>query len=205
MPKHEKKIVVVTGASSGLGRATAVAFAARGDTVVLAARRKSALEQTAAACRAAGGEAFELVTDVSQESDVERLVWLTLERYGRIDVWVNNAGVALFGHLDDGSFEEHRRVLETNLFGPIYAARAVIPVFKRQHAGVMINVGSILSKVGQPYVPTYVISKFGLRGLSEALCAELADEPNIHVCSVYPYAIDTPHFQVAGNELGRRP
>jgi short-subunit dehydrogenase len=117
---------------------------------------------------------------------------------------VNNAGVTLFGSLTDAPFEEHRRVLETNVFGAMFGARAVLPTFRRQHSGVLINVGSILSKVGQPFVPSYVISKFALRGLSEALRVELAEEPNVHVCTVMPYAIDTPHFESGANEVGRQ-
>jgi len=113
--------------------------------------------------------------------------------------------VALFAPLTQGPFELHQRVIETNLFGAMFGARAVIPVFRRQRQGVLINVGSVLSKVGQPFVPSYVISKFGLRGLSESLRAELADEPDIHVCTLFPYAIDTPHFQTAANETGRDP
>lgn len=97
-----------------------------------------------------------------------------------------------------------RRVVETNLWGSVLGARAVLPVFRRQGHGVLINVGSILSKVGQPLVPGYVISKFALRGLSEALRVELADQPHIHVCTLLPYAIDTPHFQTGANMVGRK-
>jgi short-subunit dehydrogenase len=121
-----------------------------------------------------------------------------------LDVWVNNAGVTLFAKLEDGDFALHRRVIETNLYGSIYGARAVVPIFRRQHQGVLINVGSILSRVGQPFVPSYVISKHGLRGLSQALRAELADEPDIHICSLYPYAMNTQHFEAGANLVGRR-
>jgi short-subunit dehydrogenase len=125
--------------------------------------------------------------------------------YGRIDVWVNNAGVTLYEKLSDGPMDEHRRVLETNLFGAIYGARACIPVFRHQHAGHLINVGSVLSMVGQGFVPSYVISKFGLHGLSEALRAELADEPAIHISTLMPFAVDTQHFETAANRLHRAP
>ena len=202
MQNLSQKIVVVTGASGGLGRETAIQFASKACRVVVAARRLESLEETAQLCRDAGGEALVHVTDVTEEGDVASLVAATLGKWGRIDVWVNNAGVTLFALLEQGPFEMHRRVIETNLFGPMYAARAVIPVFRRQKRGVMINVGSILSKVGQPAVPSYVISKFALRGMSEALRMELADDPDIHVCTILPYAIDTPHFQTAANEFG---
>lgn len=128
-----------------------------------------------------------------------------LKLTGAIDVWVNNAGVTVFGTLESSPIADHRRVLETNLWGAVHCARAVVPVFRRQGYGVLINVGSILSKVGQPFVPSYVISKFALRGHSEALRAELADQPQIQVCTLFPYAIDTPHFQVGANLVGRKP
>lgn len=197
-------VVVVTGASSGLGREIAVQFALRRCAVVLAARRLDALEETAKLCRNAGGSALVVVTDVTQEEDVKMLADAAHRRWGHIDVWVNNAGVTLFAPLEAAPFDEHRRVIETNLFGPMYAARAVVPIFRRQRRGVLINVGSVLSKIGQSYSPSYVISKFALRGLSEALRAELAEEPDVHVCSIFPYAIDTQHFETGANRLGRQ-
>lgn len=197
------RVVVVTGASGGLGRQTAVEFAQAGCSLVLAARREKDLEDTAKLCRSAGVSALSVPTDVSVEANVQRLVTSALAAYQRIDVWVNNAGVTLFARLADARFEEHRRVIEVNLFGAMMCARAIVPVFKRQHHGVLINVGSLLSKVGQPFVPSYVISKFGLRGMSESLRAELADEPDIHVCTVLPYAVDTPHFQTGASEMKR--
>jgi NAD(P)-dependent dehydrogenase (short-subunit alcohol dehydrogenase family) len=195
------RVVVVTGASSGLGRETAVQFARAGCSLVLSARREEDLESTAELCRAAGGTAFTVPADVSVESDVQRLVTSAREAFQRIDVWVNNAGVTLFARLADAPFEEHRRVIEINLLGAMLCARAITPVFREQRRGVLINVGSVLSKIGQPFVPSYVISKFGLRGMSEALRAEFADEPDIHICTVLPYAIDTPHFQSGANQL----
>ena len=198
------KVVVVTGASSGIGRAAAIRFGREGARVVLAARRKDDLDETARLCREAGGEALVVVTDVTREADVQNLVRESLAAFGRIDVWVNNAGVTLFALLAEAPFEQHQRVIETNVFGPMFGARAVVPLFKEQGHGVMINVGSVLSKVGQPFVPSYVISKFALRGLTEALRPECAEYPDIHICGFYPYAVDTPHFQEGANERGRK-
>jgi NAD(P)-dependent dehydrogenase (short-subunit alcohol dehydrogenase family) len=201
MRLHDR-VVVVTGASSGLGRETALQLAARGCRLALAARRARDLEEVAAGCRARGGDAIAVPTDVTDAAAVQDLVDTVLARWDRIDVWINNAGVALFSRIDEGDFADHRRVLETNLHGPMFAARAVLPVFRRQRAGTFVNIGSVLSKIGQPFACSYTISKFALRGLSEVLRAEVADEPDIHVCTVFPYAIDTPHFQSAGNTLG---
>jgi short-subunit dehydrogenase len=204
MSSLKDKVVVITGASSGLGRAVALLFAAEGSAVVLAARDADRLEQTARACRTAGGEALTVVTDVTHDDQVAHLAQQALLLKNRIDVWINNAAVTLFAPMTAATFDEHRRVIETNLYGPMLAARAVLPVFRRQRHGVMINVGSILSKIGHPYVPSYSISKFALRGLSEALRVELADEPGIHVCTIFPYAMNTPHFESGGNRIGLR-
>lgn len=197
------QVAVITGASSGLGREAAYQLASRGCKLVLAARRVDELEQTASGCRERGGEALVVATDVTQEAEVQRLAKAAIERWGRIDVWVNNAGVTLFARIEEGELADHLRVLETNLNGAIHGARAVVPIFRRQAHGVMINVGSVLCKVGNPFVPSYTISKFGLAGLSEALRVELAEYPDIHVCTLCPYAIDTPHFQDGANELGQ--
>jgi NAD(P)-dependent dehydrogenase (short-subunit alcohol dehydrogenase family) len=196
------KVVVITGASSGIGRAAAVEFARRGAHVVLAARGANALDEVAALCRRAGSQAIVVETDVTDEAAVHLLATKALEVTGRIDVWVNNAGVTVFAPLDDGPFEPHRRVIETNVYGAMFGARAILPIFKREHAGVLINVSSVLGKVGQPYVPSYVISKFALQGLAETLRTTVADERHIHVCTLLPYAVDTPHFEHGANRVG---
>lgn len=195
-------VVVITGASSGLGRATAIEFARQGSTVILAARRGDALDEVAARCAEAGGRGHVVVADVTREADMTRVAEEALAQGGRIDVWINNAGVTLFGRIEDGPFEEHRRVIETNVLGYMLGARAVVPIFRRQHRGVLINVGSILGKVGQPYVPSYVVSKFAIRGLTEALRSDLSEERDVHVCTLLPFSIDTPHFESGANHIG---
>lgn len=172
---------------------------------MLAARREQALRDVAEACRTLGAECDVLPTDVTDERAVAALAQHAVARHGRIDVWVNNAGVTAFGMLEEVPSEVHRRVIETNVFGSMHGAREVLPIFKKQRSGVLINVGSILGKVGQPYVPAYVISKFALQGLTATLRSALADEPNIHVCSFLPYAVDTPHFESGANDVGLDP
>ena len=198
------KVVVITGASSGIGRATAVEFARIGCRLVLGARRVSALEETAALCRSCGAQTLVVATDVTLDSSLEHLRDEALRRWGCIDVWVNNAGTTYFARIDEGDLDAHRRVIDTNLIAPFIAARLVLPVFRRQRAGTMINIGSVLSQVGQPFVPAYVVSKFGLRGVSDAVRADVADMPGISVSTVLPYTVDTPHFQDAGNAIGKR-
>ncbi|HEY3494572.1 MAG TPA: SDR family NAD(P)-dependent oxidoreductase [Polyangiaceae bacterium] len=200
--KLRGKVVVVTGASSGIGRAAAFEFARRGARLVLAARRAEALEVTAARCRELGAEALAVPTDVTRDEDVAHLIERSLAIDGTVDVWVNNAGVTLFTLFEKAPLEEHRRVLETNLIGAMRCAHAFAPLLRRQQQGVLLNVGSILSKVGQPFVPSYVISKFGLRGLTEALRAEFADLPDVHVCTLLPYAVGTQHFETGANRVG---
>jgi NAD(P)-dependent dehydrogenase (short-subunit alcohol dehydrogenase family) len=201
--KLDGAVVVVTGASSGIGRATGLAFAQRGARVVLAARRAAALEELARECQAAGGQALPVPTDVTDEGAVAELARRPVERFGRIDIWVNNAGVYLLGSLEATPPEAFRRVLETNFFGYVHGARAVLPHFRDQGHGVLINNASVYSHVGAPWLTAYVSSKFAVRGFSEALCQELADLADVHVCTVSPSPIDTPIFASAANYSGR--
>src|SRR3954467_14751209 len=114
------QVVVITGASSGIGRATAIRFARDGARVVLASRADAALEEAAAECVDAGGEALAVATDVTSQADVARLATTALEQFGRIDVWINNAGIGLFSTFEDAPLEDFRQVLEVNLFGVVH-------------------------------------------------------------------------------------
>jgi NAD(P)-dependent dehydrogenase (short-subunit alcohol dehydrogenase family) len=201
MGRLRDQVVVLTGASSGIGRATALAFAKEGAVVVLAARRVQALEDVAQACRREGVQALAVPTDVTDEAQVQALAQKAAESFGRIDVWVNNAAVSLFGRFSECPPEAYRRVLETNLFGYIHGARAVLPFFHEQGRGVLINNASVFAKAGAPYLSAYVTSKWGLLGFAESLRQEVRRD-GISVCTVLPASIDTPIFQSAANFSG---
>jgi NAD(P)-dependent dehydrogenase (short-subunit alcohol dehydrogenase family) len=201
--KLDGAVVVVTGASSGIGRATGLALAERGARVVLAARRVDALEELARQCQAAGGQALAVPTDTTDQAAVTELARRAVERFGRIDIWVNNAGVYLLGLLEATPPEAFRRVLETNFFGYVNGARAVLPQFRHQGRGVLINNASVYAHLGAPWLTAYVSSKFAVRGFSEALRQELGDLPDVHICTVSPSPIDTPIFASAANYSGR--
>jgi NAD(P)-dependent dehydrogenase (short-subunit alcohol dehydrogenase family) len=204
MPGVQGMVVVITGASSGIGRATARALAEAGARLVLAARREETLEEAERECRNLGAEALVVPVDVSEAEDVAALAARAVERFGRIDVWFNNAGIGVFGKFEDIPLDAWRQVIETNLFGCVYGARAALDQFRRQDRGILINTASVVGRTGQPDSTAYVVSKYAVRGLSEALRQELLDHPGIHVCALLPSAIDTPFFQHAANYSGRR-
>lgn len=202
-PAGTGPVVVITGASSGIGRATAGAFARDGARLVLAARGAEALQEVAAECAEHGAAVLAVATDVGDEIQVEALIRSAHEAFGRIDVCVAAASVYSFGTFEKTPPEVFRRIVETNLFGVVHTARAVLPHFRAQGSGTLIVVGSVYSRITSPYVSPYVTGKWGLLGLTEVLRQELRREKGIHVCTVLPATIDTPIHQHAGNYTGR--
>ncbi|MBE9170215.1 SDR family oxidoreductase [Pleurocapsales cyanobacterium LEGE 06147] len=206
MPRAIKdSVIVITGASSGIGRATALTLAQQGATLLLAARREAALQEVAAECNRLGGQALAVSTNMTDEEAVKALARRAVDTFGRLDVWVNNAAVTLFARFEEAPSEVFRQVIETNVFGYVHGARAALPYFREQGSGILINVDSVVGMATQPYTSAYVMSKFAIRGMVGSLRMELHLDKasDIHVCMVMPATIDTPLFNQAANYTGR--
>ncbi|OCA78163.1 short-chain dehydrogenase [Chryseobacterium contaminans] len=194
--------VVITGASSGIGKATAEAFAEQGADLVLAARNEHALKETAEICRRLGVAVLAVPTDVSVAEDVAHLVNEALQFSGKIDYWVNNAGVLAFGKFEEIPVDVTNQIIKTNLLGYMHSAHAVLPVFKRQKKGVLLNNISIGGWMPAPYGTAYTASKYGIRGMTETLQGEVSDFPDIHICALYPGFQKSSGIEHAANYSG---
>ncbi|MFL9839613.1 SDR family oxidoreductase [Sphingomonas sp. ST-64] len=187
------RVVVITGASSGIGEASALAFVAKGAKVVLAARRAERLDALVSRLGAAGGEALAVATDVTDADAVGALFDAAMARFGRVDVLVNNAGIADSTPAEETSLELWWRVIDTNLTSAFLCARAAIPIMKRQGHGRIINVGSISAKVPRANSPAYSASKWGLDGLTRSLAID---------CRADNVAVSVFHPGIVATELG---
>ena len=196
-----RRVVVITGASSGIGRATAVRLARDGAAVVMCARRADRLEAAAADVRAAGGEALPIVADVTRADEVRRLVDAAVERFEHIDVMVCNAGFGIAGAIDDITPDQMQKLVEVNFMGTYHAVRAVLPIFRRRNRGHVIVVSSIVGKRGVPYMGAYAATKFAQAGLAECLRSEVTGS-GIHVTVVFPVSTETEFFDVMSRETG---
>lgn len=201
-PPFFGETVVITGASSGIGKATAEAFAEQGADLVLAARGEKALTETAELCRKLGATVLAVPTDTSVAEDVQNLVKETLEFTGKIDYWVNNAGVLAFGKFEEIPVDVSDQIVKTNLLGYMHSAHAVLPVFKKQKKGVLLNNISIGGWMPAPYGTAYTASKFGVRGMVETLQGEVSDFPDIHICALYPGFQKSSGIEHAANYSG---
>ncbi|MCI3936148.1 SDR family NAD(P)-dependent oxidoreductase [Chryseobacterium aahli] len=180
------KTVVVTGGSSGVGRATVEAFALEGCNIVIAARGQEALDETLHLCHELEVKAIAVPTDVSVAEEVENLVKKAILEFGRIDIWVNNAGVMASGKFEEIPMSLHEQVIKTNLFGYMHGAYSVLPIFKEQNEGILINNVSIGGFMPAPYSAVYSSTKFGIRGMMECLQGEISDFKDIHIANLYP-------------------
>ena len=180
------KTVVITGGSSGVGRAAAEAFALEGCNIVIAARGKEAIDETVSLCRDLGVIALGIPTDVSVPEEVENLAKEALQFNGRIDIWVNNAGVMASGKFEEIPMALNEQVIKTNLFGYMHGAYSVLPIFKKQGEGILINNVSIGGFMPAPYSAVYSSTKFGIRGMMEGLQGEISDFANVHICNLFP-------------------
>jgi len=201
-PQFLEKTIVVTGASSGAGRAIAIELSKHGAKLVLAGRRMEALDKLEAECRENGALAIAVETDVTDAQQMKKLAITANQFGGGIDVWINNAGVLAAGEFTETPVEVHDRVIKINLMGYLHGAHAVLPYFKRQGHGILINNISVGGWFPVPYGVGYSASKFGLRGFSEALRGELIRYPDIHICDLFPAFLDTPGIQHAANYTG---
>jgi NAD(P)-dependent dehydrogenase (short-subunit alcohol dehydrogenase family) len=179
------QVVVVTGGGRGIGRATALEFASEGANIVVCGRRMDALEEAADEARRWGVEAAVLRCDVAVDEDLVNLVDRTIERFGRIDVLVNNAGVVAGGRLDEISADDVARMVGVNVWGPIRLSQLALPHMRAAKSGTIVNISSMAGRMGMPYYATYCASKFAMRGFSEALRRELAPD-GVHVVAVFP-------------------
>ena len=190
---NERAVAVVTGASSGIGAETALAFARRGYAVVLAARRADRLEEVARRCRACGGQATAVPTDVAGEREVDALVAAAAAEHGRVDVMVNNAGQGLIARVHETSDRQMRRIFDVNFFGVFYGCKAVVPVMIRQRSGHIFNLSSVIGKRGTPFHGAYCATKFAICGLTDSMRVELAAY-NVRATCVCPATTRTEFF-----------
>ena len=184
------KVVVITGASSGLGEATARHLSALGARVVLAARRKDKLDALVSELVAAGGEAVAYQTDVTSQKDVNAMIQGAVDTFGRVDVLVNNAGLMAIAPLSEGRVDEWDRMIDINIKGVLYGVAAALPVFQRQNSGHFINISSVAGvKVFSPGGTVYSGTKFAVRAISEGLRHEVGGK--IRTTTIEPGAVDS--------------
>jgi NAD(P)-dependent dehydrogenase (short-subunit alcohol dehydrogenase family) len=197
-------VVVVTGASSGIGLSTARAFAARGARLVLASRSAEQLATVAAQCLADGATSAEVVvTDVADERSAQNLIDTAVATHGRLDVVVHSATVMAYGAIEELPTEIFTAVVNTAIQGTFFVARATLAAFRSQRRGHLVVVNSLLGAIAAPQMGAYVVGKWGQAGLLRVLQLETRDEPEILVSSVSPGGVNTPIYSQAANVTGR--
>jgi len=198
-----QKVTAITGASAGIGRATALRLARDGAALAICARRRDRLEQVAAEIVRLGGQALPIVADVTNEADMQMFVANTIERFGRLDVMMCNAGFGIYGTVDAVTPARMRQLLDVNYLGTYHAMRAALPHFRQRNQGHVVVVSSIVGKRGVPFMGAYSATKFAQVGLAECLRAEVRGS-GIHVSVVYPISTNTEFFDVMAEASGFR-
>lgn len=202
---HRPEVVMITGASAGIGRATARAFAKRGACIGLLARGRDGLEAAQREVTELGGKALVLQADVSDENAVEAAAEQLEREFGSIDIWVNDAMATVFSPIAEITPEEFRRVTEVTYLGYVWGTLAALKRMRPRNRGTIVQVGSALAYRGIPLQSAYCASKFAIRGFCDSLRAELIhDQKDIHVCIVEMPAVNTPQFAWVKNRLPRK-
>ena len=198
------RVVVITGASSGIGLATALQLAARGDRLVLSSRSLDALRRAEDECRDAGAPATLVVpADVADDEAVDQVLVEALDRFGRVDAWITTAAVVAYGRFEDVPADVFRKVVETNVVGTANVARTALGHFRSVGQGTLVLTGSLLGEITTPFMSSYVTSKWAVRGLGRLLEIENRDSGDVHVCVVSPGPVDTPVYRQAASFAGR--
>lgn len=202
----DQQVIVITGASSGIGLATAQFAAERGAKLVLVARSAETLSALATLINSEGGEAICVVADVGKRDEVDAAAQAAINRFGRIDTWVNDAGVAIYGRLDEVSEADSRRLFDTNFWGVVNGSLAALPHLKAS-AGALVNVGSEVSDAVVPLQGMYSASKHAVKGFTDALRVEIenVDKANVSITLIQPTAVNTPYPEHARNYMDKEP
>ena len=200
----KEQVIVIMGASSGIGLKTAESAAKAGAKVVLAARSESALNELSDRIQSSGGSAVAVVADVANQSQVDEVAQRAIESFGRIDTWVNDAGLTIYGRLDEVTEDDSRRLFDINFWGVVHGSLTALPYLKRQ-GGALINVGSEVSEAAVPMLGMYAASKHAVKGFTDALRLEVeyVDKAMVSVTLIQPTAVDTPFDEHGRNYMDK--
>ncbi|BAZ37113.1 short-chain dehydrogenase/reductase SDR [Calothrix sp. NIES-4101] len=201
--KLDEKVAIVTGASSGIGEATAIALAAEGAQIVIAARRADRLDAVAKRIEAIGGKVLPIITDITDEAQVESLVQKTNAKLGQVDILVNNAGIGVLGTIDTGNPADWRQAFDVNVLGVLYATHAVLPLLKAQKSGHIVNISSVAGRTARAGVGVYNATKWGVNALSEALRQEVYKD-NIRITIIEPGLVDTEFSDLISDPIAKQ-